>query len=226
MSANAPQLVMPTLALQPLPRHVRDLLQLVLKIASTSLENNVILAIRDLESQMLVQIERTSEGTERQRLRESLVQVEGSRSVLVSHFLASIEAELALLQSPVVMRGQMTSRPRRADEMRLVGDNEIEETSALTDAATRAELQNSLPLFLLGQRFGVLSGRPAFDAETLPVGPQALCRSIRRAVERINLDVNVRLWLYRAFEKNVMRDFGSLVESAPSPLRLLLRPWP
>jgi hypothetical protein len=209
---------MPTLALQPLPRHVRDLLQLVLKIASTSLENTVILAIRDLESQLLVQIERTSEGVERQRLRESLVQVEGSRSVLTSQFLASVEAELALLQSPVVMRGQMTSRPRRADEMRLVGDNEIEETSALTDAATRAELQNSLPLFLLGQRFGVLAGRPAFDAETLPVGPQALCRSIRRAVEHIDLNMDVRLLMYRAFERSVMRDYKALVEQLNSDL--------
>jgi hypothetical protein len=203
---------MPTLALQPLPRHVRDLLQLVLKISSTSLEGNVVLAIKDLESQMLVQIERTTDATERQRHREALLSVEASRSTMVAHFLASLEAELALLQSPVVVRGQMTTRPRRANEMSLVNDQEIEETSALTDAATRAELQNSLPLFLLGQRFGVLAGRPAFDAETLPIGPQALCRSIRRAVEHINLDVHARLLMYRAFERNVMRDYSSLIE--------------
>src|SRR5204863_7093400 len=57
-----------------------------------------------------------------------------------------------------------------------------------------------------------------FDAETLPVGPQALCRSIRRAVERINLDVGVRLQLYRAFERQVMRDYSSLVEQLNSDL--------
>ena len=135
--------------------------------------------------------------------------------------------ELALLQSPVVVRGQMTTRGRRANEMSLVNDQEIEETSALTDAATRAELQSSLPLFLLGQRFGVLAGRPAFDAETLPVGPQALCRSIRRAVERIDLDVHVRLLMYRSFERQVMRDFGSLVEQLNDDLgRNGVCPWP
>jgi hypothetical protein len=195
-----------------LPRHVRDLLQLVLKIASPPLESNVGLAIRDMESQMLVQIERTMDGAERQRLRQVLVGVEASRSLLVAQFLASLEAELAMLQSPVVMRGQMQARPRRADELSLVGDHEIEETSALTDAATRAELQNSLALFLLGQRFGVLAGRPAFDAETLPIGPQALCRSIRRAVENHNLDISMRLLMYRSFERSVMRDYGTLVE--------------
>jgi len=212
LSAHAQSPVLPTLALQPLPRHVRDLLQLVLKISTNSLEGNVVLAIRDLEQQIMREIDQTMDNAGRQRLRQSLLSVEGSRSNLVAGFLAALEAELALLQSPVVVRGQMTTRFRSANEMSLVNDQEIEETSALTDAATRAELQNSLPLFLLGQRFGVLAGRPAFDAETLPVGPQALCRSIRRAVERINLDVNVRLWLYRAFEKNVMRDYSSLIE--------------
>jgi len=213
LSANASlSPVLPTLALQPLPRHVRDLLQLVLKISVNSLEGNVILAIKDLEQQLLAQIERSSDHSARQRLREALVSVEAARPALVANFLNSLEAELALLQSPVVVRGQMTTRFRRADEMSLVHDHEIEETSALTDASTRAELQNSLPLFLLGQRFGVLAGRPAFDAETLPIGPQALCRSIRRAVERIDLDVSVRLLLYRSFEKMVMRDYGSLVE--------------
>jgi hypothetical protein len=211
--------VLPTLALQPLPRHVRDLLQLVLKICTTSLEGNVILAVKELEQNLLREIDMAvGEPAQRDRLRQALVSVEGARQMLVANFLAALEAELALLQSPVVVRGQMTTRARRADEMSLVNDQEIEETSALTDAATRAELQNSLPLFLLGQRFGVLAGRPAFDAETLPVGPQALCRSIRRAVERIDLDVNVRLMMYRAFERQVMRDYGSLIEQLNNDL--------
>jgi hypothetical protein len=50
---------MPTLALQPLPRHVRDLLQLVLKICTNSLEGNVVLTIRDLEQQLMRQIDHT-----------------------------------------------------------------------------------------------------------------------------------------------------------------------
>ena len=210
--------VLPTLALQPLPRHVRDLLQLVLKISTTALEGNVILAVRELEQALMRQIDQTMDSTERERWRTALATVEGSRSLIVANFLNALEAELALLQSPVIVRGQMTTRLRGADEMSLVNDLEIEETSALTDAATRAELSNSLPLFLLGQRFGVLAGRPAFDAEALPIGPQALCRSIRRAIERIDVDVRARLMLYRAFERQVMRDYNSLVEQLNNDL--------
>ena len=128
-----------------------------------------------------------------------------SRAELLPHFLNSLEAELANAAGPAGRaRPAADALSAAATRLALVNDQEIEETSALTDAATRAELQNSLPLFLLGQRFGVLAGRPAFDAETLPIGPQALCRSIRRAVERLELDVEVRLLFYRAFERQVM----------------------
>ncbi len=213
MSAHASHSpVLPTLALQPLPRHVRDLLQLVMKICTNSLEGNVMLSVRDLEQQLMRQIEQQRETAAQHAVRQALLAVEGSRSLLVATFLGALEAELALLQSPVVVRGQMTTRLHGANEMALVNDHEMEETSVLTDAATRAELANSLPLFLLGQRFGVLAGRPAFDSEKLPVGPQGLCRSIRRAVERVDLDVSVRLLLYKAFERQVMRDYSSLVE--------------
>ena len=209
--ANQSQ-VLPTLASHPLPHHVRDLLMSTLKIASGDLERGLSEAIKDFEQQLYRQIDQTAGGGARERLQQDLATVERSRSDLLLHFLNALEAELANLQEPQIMRGQLQTRYRAGDELALVNDQEIEETSALTDAASRAELQNSLPLFLLGQRFGVLAGRPAFDAETLPVGPQALCRSIRRATERLGLDVQVRILFYRAFERQVMPVFGSLVE--------------
>ncbi|MEO8159888.1 MAG: DUF1631 family protein [Arenimonas sp.] len=212
MSAHASQSqLLPTLALQPLPHHVRELLQRTLKTCANALEGNVQLAIKDLEQQVLQEVSQTIDIAPRERLRKALQEVAHARSDLVNNFMRALEGEIAMLHSPVAVRGHMTARFDTASEMSLVNDQEIEETSALTDAASRAELQSSLPLFLLGQRFGVLAGRPAFDAESLPIGPQALCRSIRRAVERINLDVNIRLMLYRCFERKVMRDYGSLL---------------
>ena len=117
-----------------------------------------------------------------------------------------------------IKRGHLQAGYRNSDELALVNDLEIEETSALTDAATRAELQHSLAMFLIGQRFGVLAGRPAFDVENLPVGPQALCRSIRRATEKLNLEVQARLMLFRAFERQVMPLYGNMVEAMNNEL--------
>lgn len=45
--------------------------------------------------------------------------------------------------------------------------------------------QCKLPLYLLGQRFGVLAGAPAFDADRIPVGPRGLIRAIEGASRQV-----------------------------------------
>ena len=71
-------------------------------------------------------------------------------------------------------------------ELSLVENVDMDEATVLAEIASRAEVRNSLPLYLLGQRFGVVAGKPAFDAENLPIGPQALCRMIRQSCEAKN----------------------------------------
>jgi hypothetical protein len=207
-----------TLASQPLPRRVRDLLNSTLKLVADEMERGIGAAVKDFDQEMFRQVELSIEPAVRAAWHSDQDLVLRSRGDLVLHFLNALESELAHLQNPQVLRGHLQTRYRSGDEMALVHDLEIEETSALTEAATRAELQNSLQLFLLGQRFGVLAGRPAFDVELLPVGPQALCRSLRRAAEKIGLDMRSRLFLYRAFDRQVMPVYGTLVEAINTDL--------
>jgi len=217
LHASQPQ-TLPTLASRPLPRRVRDLLTTALKLASGELEVCLATAIKDLEQQIQQRLALPLDKDARGRLELAGEMVRRSRPDLALHFMNALEAELANLQDPQVVRGHLHTRYRSGDEMALVNDLEIEETSVLTDAASRAELQHSLQLFLLGQRFGVLAGRPAFDVETIPLGPQALCRSIRRAAEQLQLEVEVRLMLYRAFDRQVMPAYGGLVEKLNASL--------
>lgn len=205
--------VLPALSTQTLPRHVRELLRGVLKLVSDELERGLNASIRDFEQHLHRQVDRLMDKAVRERWLTAQDTLVRSRPELLAHFLGALEAELASLHEPQIIRGHLQTRYRPGGELALVNDVEIEETSALTDAATRAELQNSLQLFLLGQRFGVLAGRPAFDVETLPVGPQALCRSIRYAHERLGLDNTIRVMFYRSFERQVMPTYGTLVET-------------
>ncbi len=210
--------VLATLDSQPLPKRVRELLKSLLKIASDELERGVAAAIKDFEQQLYRQLEISGDRAVVAHWQQVQERVGEARSDIVLGFMNALEAEMANLQDPKIKRGHIQSGYRHSDELALVNDLEIEETSALTDAATRAELQHSLAMFLIGQRFGVMAGRPAFDVENLPVGPQALCRSIRRATEKLNLDVEARLLLFRAFERQVMPLYGNLVEAMNNEL--------
>ena len=73
----------------------------------------------------------------------------------------------------------------------------MDEEAALRDIAVRQESRASLTLHLLGQRFGVMAGAPAFDAERIPLGPRSLCRIMREAGQSLQLPLESRLLLYR-----------------------------
>jgi uncharacterized protein (UPF0147 family) len=212
---------MPTLASQPLPRRVRELLGVVLKLVADELQSGLHSAVKDFEQQFFRLLDATHDRVLRDQYTAQHDRLLHGRADLVLHFFNALEAELALLQDPQILRGHMQVGRRKAEDMALVHDLEIEETSVLTDAANRAELQHSLPLFLLGQRFGVLGGRPAFDVEALPVGPQALCRSIRFATERLGIEPQLRLLYYRAFDRQIMPLDGNLVDQLNGALARL-----
>lgn len=202
-----------TLASRQLPRRVRDLLEGILEFASDELERVIVTALNEFEQQLFKFAEQSRNNTAQHRWLEAQRLVKRTRHDLVPRFLVSLEAELAELREPQIVRGHMKSRSRSADELSLVDELEIDETSLLTEISNRAELRNSLSLYLLGQRFGVLAGRPGFDAESLPIGPQALCRIIRGAADCLELDNEHRLTFFRAFDRQLLPIYGSLVDA-------------
>src|SRR5690606_33758521 len=98
-------------------------------------------------------------------------------------------------------------------ELSLVDTGAMDEAVALKEIATRGEIRNSLPLFLLGQRMGVVARRPAFDAELLPIGPHRLCQMLRETIDELGLDAEQRGLVYRQFDRSVMQHLGSFFEA-------------
>src|SRR5690606_36725111 len=100
----------------------------------------------------------------------------------------------------------------------LVDDSMIDEDTLLREIATRQEGRASLPMHLLGQRFGVLAGSPAMDAERLPLGPQAVCRALRSACRALQLGPEARELLYRLFDRIVMAHYAPVLEKLDARL--------
>jgi len=78
------------------------------------------------------------------------------------------------------------------------------EDALLFEMANAAIMRNEVALALLGQRFGAVAAQPAFDADRLPVGPNALCRAIAVAIDCLALDEERRLLFLRAFDRQAM----------------------
>ena len=208
-----------TLASKFMPKRVRELLDGILTRVSKQLDAGLLSAIDEFERRLMHQAEQAQDRDAELRLVDLKHSFNRGQHAVFTRFRAALEAELANLREPQIVRGQVQSKALRSDEMSLVDNLEMDETSVLTDIASRAELRHSLPLYLLGQRFGVLAGRPGFDPETLPVGPKALCRAIRHATEDSGLAEHQRVILFRAFDHHVMREIGGLIDNQQVPDR-------
>ncbi len=71
--------------------------------------------------------------------------------------------------------------------------------------------QCKLPLYLLGQRFGVLAGTPAFDADRIPVGPRCLIRAVEDASRRVFGDDFPHMLVTDAVARALFHDYPALV---------------
>src|SRR5690606_5145825 len=92
-------------------------------------------------------------------------------------------------------------------------DNEIDEDAELEAVGERMERRGRLPQMLLGQRFGVLAGAPAYTANDLPVGPKRTVEFLVAAAAVLDLDLEARELLYRAFDRQLGLGYEALVES-------------
>lgn len=95
---------------------------------------------------------------------------------------------------------------------RLLDEEEASEDSVLRAMAVRQQVRASLPLQLLGQRFGVLAGAPAFDAKRVPVGLQQLGRLLQEASAVVQLGPEARQSWLRSFDHHVLSGYEQLIE--------------
>ena len=208
-SPNAPG----SLARSPLPRKVRQILLGFHELVSDALERELTHTLNEFEAQAFQNAEQARSNAVQVRWLETLRTVRRTRPDLVPRMLAGIEAQLALLREHTpVAEGEGALRVNAA-ELSLIDASEMDESTTLAEIGSRIEMRHSLPIYLLGQRFGVLAGRPALDAEALPVGPQALCKVLRQAAAHLEISPEHRVLLYRLFERQMLLEYGRLLEA-------------
>jgi hypothetical protein len=212
-SATPPHASAPTLATRPLPDRVRGLLGGILEYSSDEIERTLVSTLNEFEQQLFKFAEQARSNMVQTRWLEAQRLVKRTRPDLVPRFLIALEAELACIKDPPGAKSITGGFRLTRDELTLVENLDMDEATVLSEIASRAEVRSSLPLYLLGQRFGVLAGKPAFDAENLPIGPQALCRMLRQASDCLELAGEHRSLLFRTFERHLMPLYGGFIES-------------
>ncbi|HEX6833301.1 MAG TPA: DUF1631 family protein, partial [Rudaea sp.] len=197
-----------------LPPRVRNLLEGVLGLCAGGMEHSLNASLTEFEQQIFKLAERSHTNADSQRCFETLREVKRGRSDVAPRFLLALEDSLANFDRARRVKEQADHASAAArTELTLVDTRDLEETLALQELAAKSEIRQAQALYALGHRFGVLAGSPAFDAESLPVGPARLAQALRHAAACLDIVPEHRVLFYHTFERIAMNEAGAFYET-------------
>ena len=94
--------------------------------------------------------------------------------------------------------------------LQLVDNEDLDESLAITSMARRVQDFHMPDLFALGKRLTLISKVGKVDENNLPYAPLPVCQAFRDAVQAYNIDVQIRIILYKLFGKNVLAHIGAM----------------
>lgn len=199
-----------SLADSALPRRARQLLERLLEDVRTGVGQRLPQILQSTELALAQAPPGNDPKLETARL-SSIRNLGGGVQAFTRRFLAHLETSLAGLRTPP--RQHDPAAPEEPILTLALLDEEQESDQAVLDnLASRLESRNSLALQLLGHRFGVLAGAPAFDGQALPLGPHAFCNALADAADSLALSRYARMQLFQQFERAMVDFYPPLLD--------------
>jgi hypothetical protein len=103
-------------------------------------------------------------------------------------------------------------------ELALINDDELEESIAIRNMIDKATELYADPLYCLSQRLDVLMPALGVSESDNPFGPAVLCEAFRTAVNTLELELKVKLIVFKLFDKFVIQHLGPVYDAANTVL--------
>ncbi|SDR01118.1 Protein of unknown function [Pseudoxanthomonas sp. CF385] len=197
-----------TIASAALPLRVRRVLQNLFDHVSTDFITALNAMLVEFEQQLFKQADQARSNHLQAQVFVDLRALQKHRTELAPHYMFGLEAELASIRAPRAAGDAPAAARLDYQTLTLVEDAVMDQEIVLREVARRHEQRGNAQILMLGQRFGVLAGQPAYEAETLPLGPNRLCHVLKEAAACLDLSLDAQLVLYRTFDQKVMLNYS------------------
>lgn len=197
-----------TIASSALPPRVRRVLQNLYDHVAPDFITALNAMLVEFEQQLFKQAEQARSNHLQAQVFVNLRALQKHRTELVPHYMFGLEAELAGIRTPRPAAPTASALRLDYQTLTLVEDAVMDQEIVLREVARRHEQRGNAQILMLGQRFGVLARAPAYDADTLPLGPHRLCQVLKEAATCLQLSLDAQLVLYRTFDHKVMQNYS------------------
>ncbi|MEO8460743.1 MAG: DUF1631 domain-containing protein [Dokdonella sp.] len=100
----------------------------------------------------------------------------------------------------------------------LVEDRDLEEALAISGVVAKVESRLARPLFQVNRRLSVISGGSEIENALSPIGPAQLGQAFRESLAELDTVVEIKLIIYKLFDRYVMTALEPLYEEINTEL--------
>lgn len=104
------------------------------------------------------------------------------------------------------------------DQVGLVDDEQLEESLALTNMISSADMQYREALYALTARLDFLIDDQEINKDNNPLRPDVICHAFTAAVDELDSDLKIRLVIYKLFDKHVVQQLGDMYDAINADL--------
>jgi hypothetical protein len=176
--------------------------------------------IKEANEKLLEIADKARNNEQQVTLLESARRMASNKQMLIDNFSHGMDRAFIDFQQGKLDRDAKTQDTGSADPsaLTLLEDETLEEDLAASSLIRRAETRYNEDLFALNQRMALLIGGRKISEAQNPIGPGQFAESFHAAIEPLELEIKLRVLLYKVFEKLLLSKLGSLYKATNEAL--------
>ncbi|VAW48179.1 hypothetical protein MNBD_GAMMA03-850, partial [hydrothermal vent metagenome] len=138
---------------------------------------------------------------------ESMRQVRKSRGKMFSVFFNSIKSTFRSFKKSEFDFFEVDAsynKKTKSLALSLIDEKELDETLAKSNLINKSEMAYHRHLFAFRKRFSLLASGTKLKVNQIPISPYVLVNSFAKCISSLDLEVTLKLIMYKLFERNVM----------------------
>lgn len=153
-------------------------------------------------------------NNEQNRYFEAMREIRIKRKGVERHFQSTVAQFFSNPPHTVQLHEDSLGRQANADNLALVGNDDLEEQVALNAMITKAKAHFQGPLIQLQARFSHVYDGASDESPVNPMAPEHLCSAFTEAIQALEIQIRERLILLKQFDRYVVSNLGMLLDEA------------
>lgn len=153
-------------------------------------------------------------NNEQNRYFEAMREIRIKRKGVERHFQNTVAQFFANPPHTGQQHEDSLGQQANADNLALVGNDDLEEQVALNAMITKAKAHFQGPLLQLQARFSKVYDGASDEMPVNPMAPEHLCSAFTGAIQALEIQIRERLILLKQFDRYVVSNLGMLLDEA------------